>query len=179
MDNGKELAMGEQLICPVCAGQDKIVKVSDILKKLTHNRTNETRDPEDEWSSKHYEDKAELAEFLAPPIKTGVSGSVWAIAIGVIICIGSSLFVFIVGTILRQVIPGPLSDFFNCLSLVFFAALPFLLASYMIRRRNQRKTQWEDAKIKWDRLYYCYRDDRVFDPATGGSFLPQEITNNL
>jgi hypothetical protein len=26
------------------------------------------------------------------------------------------------------------------------------------------RDRWKTAKAKWDRLYYCWRDDVVFDP---------------
>jgi hypothetical protein len=34
---------------------------------------------------------------------------------------------------------------------------------------------WQKAKSKWDSLYYCYRDDLIFDPTNNSSFAPNQI----
>ncbi len=38
---------------------------------------------------------------------------------------------------------------------------------------------WETAMERWNRLYYCMRDDVVFDPDTEASFRPEEMMNYL
>ena len=60
-----------------------------------------------------------------------------------------------------------------------------LFALYISRRRGGYSTEkerlvaeralWEQAMTRWVGLYYCFRDDIVFDPETGESCHPADL----
>ncbi len=67
-----------------------------------------------------------------------------------------------------------------------------LLVFYIAWRRDQKVRyprewaaylanyrRWQDAKMCWDRLYYCERDDIVFDPQTAECCKPPDFGNFL
>jgi hypothetical protein len=48
------------------------------------------------------------------------------------------------------------------------------------RARVARETLvWKKQIQKWSRLYYCFRDDIVFDPLTGETCRPESLTEFL
>jgi hypothetical protein len=44
---------------------------------------------------------------------------------------------------------------------------------------QQAMQKWNDAVARWDRLYYCARNDCIFDPNTGASDPADRIYNLL
>lgn len=65
---------------------------------------------------------------------------------------------------------------------MYFCLIPILLiaslVAYYVGLREETTSRrahiesaelprWQMAKDRWDRLYYCFRDDLVFDPETG------------
>lgn len=49
---------------------------------------------------------------------------------------------------------------------------------HQIREKNRVAYElplWQKAMSKWDTLYYCRRDDLVFDPGNHSSFSPEKI----
>ncbi len=132
-----------------------------------------------------------LAQRLSPPPKpegpggfewmlakfgmiTGVGGAGWVLAL---LCTLSSpnnhnLFLYRphstdIGDILGGILF--LGCFFGVPSIVLF-----VLSLRWRRKLNQEKRQaadqvplWEQALERWNQVYYCARDDIVFDPATG------------
>lgn len=62
--------------------------------------------------------------------------------------------------------------------------LGYLVMNYGVLMKAQRTQNvyyrmvayptWVEKKEKWERLYYCYTHDLVFDPCTGVSLLLRE-----
>ena len=42
-----------------------------------------------------------------------------------------------------------------------------------------KKRAWDQAMARWNRSYYCFRDDVVFDPDNGESCRPQDLNQFL
>ena len=74
-------------------------------------------------------------------------------------------------------------DFLGDLGSLFGAtALPGILGLVILLNWNRKRVasekideQYPRAMAKWQRLYFCHRDDVVFDPETNESFEPSQI----
>jgi hypothetical protein len=54
-----------------------------------------------------------------------------------------------------------------------------LITLLMRRGIASQIAHWKMAKTRWDRLYYCARDDGVFDPDEGIFIPAQQIENYI
>jgi hypothetical protein len=60
---------------------------------------------------------------------------------------------------------------------IFFLAAVVRLLLHLTRTRKVAEALtpgWRDAALIWNRLYYCFKDDLVFDPKTGETAKPEE-----
>jgi hypothetical protein len=59
------------------------------------------------------------------------------------------------------------------------AALFLGLAIRGIRRYSRELPMWHRAQWRWGQLYYCFRDDLVFNPVTGAYRPVQSMADLL
>ena len=175
-------------ICPECNKDDKIQKVSSIVLGGTSSGTysgpsggvtyNDGKfGTVGGYSTLHGTSQTSLAKMLTPPDEPqltasyGCSERVILLVLGIVACVAA----------LNSETGEPL---------VVFAGIgiPLVLWIVLESRKNKRieeekkkvnrqKDFWKKAMEKWMILYYCERNDIVFDPQTGRSCHPVEIVD--
>ncbi|MGB6882371.1 MAG: hypothetical protein WBD86_03705 [Microgenomates group bacterium] len=73
------------------------------------------------------------------------------------------------------------------IAIVLFVGGGYFFLSCFLKRSYQKElVNWADQESQrkketdvWERLYYCFRDDIVFDPKTGESCQPEELEQFL
>lgn len=192
--------------CPVCNRNDRAEKVTAILRSQTHNTQgvtyqNQTRTAAGKNAAPvnqlvavpvQTSQKSELAAYLIPPqmpkimpqsmVKDGVSHLALASAI---VLVGISI-VTLLGCGGVALIPICLS------ALLFIFAVPRENKANRVKRpaaeERRRELQlmeeegtnkWNLAMERWNKLYYCGRDDCVFLPGSGSSAPITSMTEYL
>jgi hypothetical protein len=154
--------------CPICRSNDRIQKVSGVyregISKLTGVvPTEQVYTGSDgkihsfiSSSNVTFTQQTELARRLAPPNKPTPPTNWWGMFkpffyFGLVINI---LVIFPIPFVIWGFISGP----------KFFATKE---AEYLGRKQHfdtLELPKWELAMQRWDSLYYCFRDDKVFYP---------------
>jgi hypothetical protein len=126
----------------------------------------------------HGTSQTALSSKLAPPSKPEYKGvrtmSSWADSLLVVGCMVIGFFAWLIG--------GQWS-FIIATGLIFILFLLWL-PSYNRRKKDgqdkykQAEARYQIANDRWNRLYYCARDDIVFDP-NGGTYTSADQMNNL
>ena len=160
-----------KVVCPVCEKDDQIQKVMSII---TNGSSTTQLDYRTATSTTH------LASRLSPPQKpksslwgANPSGcSIWFAFLGYGVIIG---YVF-------QLISGV--DFFTSatpFTTGFFVGIAgVILFTYYDSQKTKKKIpDWEIQVARWSSLYYCYRDDCVFDPNTNKHTSPEGMNRLL
>jgi hypothetical protein len=170
--------MSDKIVCPVCGQIDQLQKVSAI--RNTGITTGSFSGSTGEYSTLRASASTQLAQLLEPPQKPSPEFR-WQVGCMVFCGLGT-----LVGVGIAILIP-PQEEFFPRYFVVVFYGLLFLWLYSGFRkttRRNQEKLPGE--LVKWtkqiqiyDRLYYCFRDDQVFDPETDKHYPPQDLTKIL
>jgi DNA-directed RNA polymerase subunit RPC12/RpoP len=170
--------------CPTCGRDDAIQKISAIL---TGGKASGTYSGPSggvayvggKWgavsgySTLHGSSMTDLARLLTPPHEPESrafgcfsSSLIWfffgLLALG---GCGNSIGI-IVGLEKNQTVYALISDL--ALGIVGILVLVwYIRKSISVRAKYPtRKAAWDAAMIRWNRLYYCNRDDIVFDPQT-------------
>lgn len=183
-------------VCPICNNEDVIQKVSTIASagQLSGSYSGPTGGVTYSggklgvvggYTSLSGTSASQLAQALAFPKVPTINS---AAKIGGIFCMSMgllSVFLFLV------IVPaGFTGSFIDSLKLpaflIFSIILWFFLANKSFKENNQQleklssqEQQYLDLEKVWARLYYCFRDDIVFDPVTGDSMPPQELNQYL
>ena len=111
-------------------------------------------------------------ERCAPPdmpTKT-VSMMPYILACGVLVGIFIFLIIVLIGS---EAVLNPVFEFV-LVALTFISIIAALVTSYYAFQKvvqgdaeaTERFPEWDRAMAAWKKLYYCSRDDVVFDPAT-------------
>jgi len=164
-------------VCPQCGKDDRVQKVSFLYEHgITHIEGSGTTEPsmrEILFSDKPQPQvtvrvkettQTSLSKKLSPPKKMWWTlGCLFLSIMGVypgILCLIATFFV----AISRTSIPSFLEDnwFIPIATVVIGTAIGFVLETQSAPRDKK-------AIAMWNRLYYCSRDDCVFDPTTGAS----------
>ena len=141
----------------------------------------------------------ELANMLSPPPTPEkyttpalyIIFPIIAVILAIVLfCSIGMALVFIMTTMVTQLIgQSDASDVIGLIIVGFlcFTPIPLLVASLFFIDRNQRvnsekkykeyKPAWDRAIKRWERLYYCYRDDIIFDPKYGDTCPPKLINS--
>lgn len=175
--------------CPLCQRNDRSEKVSAIIKNQTGQSEGVVSQQQVSTDSKgliHTQtvnvpvktvQTSDLARHLAPPpppsapqSKSGNSMILWVIII--LLIIGIIGFISSIG----------INNSSTGVGVVFCGILPALIAVglFFFWRSSRKKAQeqskqqqsdiangyqqWQQAKSRWEKLYYCGRDDIVFIP---------------
>lgn len=159
-----------EIVCPQCDKDDRIEKISSVVY---HNRVDEGRH------------KLSLPE---KPGKGGFSCFAWLFFLFIAF---TGFLSLIIGSLVLVSLfmdsPGDPNEATDLLVGSFMCGIPALLTfawAISTHRRDksmhiQQREIWETAKKKWDRLYYCFRNDIVFDPDLKKYFPPEELENYL
>jgi len=175
-----------ELICPVCRKDDAIQKVSAIFSSGVQATTLEL---ETYAQSAKGMTISKQALRLAPPAEPKKPGGLhWLLwIVGLIL---SFLFDWVFALSAMILLPslareGEASPCTACgcigfpLGLVLPVVALVLLHSFLLKRSKSRYSRefpvWQAMMERWNRLYYCSRDDVVFDPATGESVGPEAL----
>jgi hypothetical protein len=172
------------IVCPKCSKDDAIEKLSSVASSGEAST----------YGSSSTE--AVLARKLSPPQEPKRPGEscavyvflalgLWGLAL-VLIVVGIFLFVVAAidsspefGRFVALVALGPGSI------IIGIAMIPggILLLTRTQRaakaRYGEKKPAWQKATVIYDRSYYCFRDDIVFDPETGRTADPSRFHSFL
>lgn len=154
-----------KVICPKCEKDDQIQKVSSLVTSgiSTTNYKNQFGSIETAAS------QTRLSSRLSPPAKPIYKPNV---IVNVALFIGVSL----VGSLVDYLSQ---SNVFGCLSLLVGLGLVIWVS---VNPSSDHKTlllEWERKIANWNELYYCYRDDCVFNPQSDKSTSPESISRLL
>jgi hypothetical protein len=155
-------------VCPKCGREDLIQKVSGVYAAGISTTTVQVPvvPGVDAYGSttKTMPVSSGLSQRLKPPAYPGdkepqVSG-------------GCGLVILAVGGIGGWLVTVEASTGIQILAgLIGIAALTFTYTHFMyepeVKEYHRLRSMWQRARPIWDRLYYCSRDDCVFDPETG------------
>lgn len=156
---------GHGLQCPVCGRIDQTQRVSAIVS--SQSRRGQYGFP----GSQTF-----LASRLAPPMAPAGPTDSGCLAITMWVGLGFFLVAFAMGAISSA---GTRNTDAMCLGAAALACV-VVLWLYQAQRSTRKRMlraeaagrvpAWQRAMEVWERLYYCERDDVVFDPVTGQSF---------
>ena len=146
------------ILCPICGKEDNLVRVPDLMMNSQDNA---------------------LLEKLKPPPDPATqlpSINMQNEGLG---CLGGLFFgaAFLLSVIYSS---GLAAAIFGGFTLLITISL-ILTFIKMLKARSQLKEItpiWEQKMEKWERLYYCSKDQVVFDPKTGKN-VPIDEVNNL
>ena len=126
-----------------------------------------------------------LAKLLSPPKKPSRNSSFYNLVGLIAIPLPFVAISLLLSTMYDfYQIEKPLSFFW---SFIFLLVVPLFLSIMIFKRIRNKITEetsikselWREQISIWNRLYYCHRDDILFDPRTGQFFSPHEILNYI
>jgi len=164
--------------CPLCGKDDNVQKVSAIVDGGTSVSSYSGVAPSvnvyngkvgygGAYVSGNVRSSSHLAQKLAPPLKPNEPRTPTKIILGwftLVLFGGFTIYCLSMG----YTDPGT----FIC------GFLPAIIAGVMIIAGNQEKREikenydkgmpiWKEEMAKWNKMYYCHRDDIMFEPDTG------------
>jgi hypothetical protein len=153
-------AEAQKPVCPVCKQSDKVKKLQTVYN--------------------------EGMSRFAPPPMPGKTVSILRIMVFNMVLVG--IFVFLILVLVGSESFGQVHPYIE-ITLVVLALAAIVLAlilSYMAftkvvrgdEEATERYSAWDRAMANWNRLYYCTRDDVVFDPQTG-KVVPEEALRDM
>lgn len=175
--------MSGHVNCPICSQADQIAKVSTLYIKGIESKhggrdarsagANSPAAPLPEFFEALSPDEIEdLSKKLTPPASKSEAFSRPIHPDQVVLIFSLIAPVFLYGVWTSQ----PASLALMLLILAAFYGLYFWRRKALIRRFEQRQLSRKDTNEKvhaaverWMRLYYCARDESVFDPKNGAS----------
>jgi hypothetical protein len=185
----KQSEVSNYIKCPICGEHDAVAKVSTIVKSGSYSGafsgpTTSVSYSDGKWgiasgvTTMSGTTITDLARILSPPahpstLKSIGRGCLYPIYIYLgLVVIGILLFIYW-GMVGDEVLRN-LQDYLSLtLCSIFFGAIgliPYFLIKKKINVDQNKylkyKPKWENAMRNWQRLYYCGRDDIVFDPTT-------------
>ena len=170
-----------KIVCPECEKDDMVQKVSAIYSGGV-STTNYQQPVAVQTDSgmiygnvdKTAVSKTDLAKRLAPPTEPQPqsAGCLFWMVIG-------CLFIGFMGLMVAS--GGDYTLLIGSIGVIGFCF--YYYKSYYIpfnkMYKDKLKPEWDKAKQKWPDLYYCYRNDCVFDPSTGKSVPPERKSELL
>lgn len=168
-----------KVVCPKCEKDDQIQKISSLVTGgiSTTNYKNSFGGIETAAS------QTRLSSRLSPPAKPKL-GFVFAFAISMLL-----IQLFPVLCLLAAVAGGSNvtigetdSNSYPAIVNIAGVALDIFMIYLAVNeyRKFQNATQnWKNQIARWGELYYCYRDDCVFNTESGKSTSPESISRLL
>jgi hypothetical protein len=166
--------MSTSFLCPVCGKDDAIQKVSAIVASGQASGT--LSGPSGgaayvggKWgitggyTTLSGSMATELAQKLAPPSEPSLGGG----ACLLLFFIGGGIFEIVIALSTGEIWTFPIG-----IVTIAIGAIPLIL---YFKEKPKIEERFVKAKSKWARLYYCSRDDIVFDPQTGETCHPDNL----
>lgn len=179
--------------CPLCGKDDQIRKISSIVAAGISTTTlsgtmsgvavgRDGISPVSGSSTMSGETSTILAKRLSPPPKPGVVGIFFWVSMVFVVVWGLNAGTLWPGLLLAAVFAASSYGYWETLKYLVIAifGVPLLLAAgwgpayfarkYYLRKKAEYLTKlpiWEAGMERWNTLYYCFRDDIIFDPSTG------------
>lgn len=165
------------ITCPLCNKDDRIQKVSAIYSSGVSR--SEYGGPSSTLvfsgdnvgvagtiTSGSVTTASQLALKLAPPRKPEYPGTDPVLIIGIFMLILAICITFMLG------IPGVFKEGWVILVGSYLFGFLFVWLGNKNSKANkasytEKLTTWEKQNQLWNKVYYCFRDDVVFDPETG------------
>ena len=165
--------------CPICQKDDQLIKASAIVQGGTHNISGQvpvSRTYQDSnglqertsYESYHATQQSSLAQKLTPPKKPSSPSKppifpLIAVGIWTLLMLGQAISSILEGY----------SILYSVLMFLGIGLIPLALAYFAYQKNlsnfpkqlasaNSEIQKWEHAMNRWNRLYYCYRDDCIF-----------------
>lgn len=150
------------IVCPIDNKDDAIQKVSAIVNVET--------------SSGDLSSMTELARLLAAPAEPiqprSILGGAWLVAAVISYSCLCFLLSLPIVSILRpsenSKLITPLNFILTFAGVILMIFLTYQRENSKLRRQEPKyakeKQEWDAAKKRWDRLYYCHKHGIVFDP---------------
>ncbi len=172
-----------KIVCPECGKDDMVQKISAIYSGGVSTTSYQQPVAVQTDSGMIYGNvdktavsKTDLAKRLAPPHAppetTTIPGCLfWMVII--------SVFMAFMG--IAGFSQGDFTLFLGSIGTIGFFAY-YYTQYYRPTEKNRNEKlipEWEKAKQVWAGLYYCYRDDCIFDPNTGKSVPPERKSELL
>lgn len=181
--------MSVEIICPVCHHSDQIEKVSAAYNSGIS--TGETKSwmpppPGTDWAPLQKTDKVTLQTALSKRLSPPEEPNKSAIRREKVGSIGCYLVVgFIIGCllILKMNIDGNQSGYLVSLFLYIGFALVLQFAWYSPKVKEadklyeEKSIEYSSTICKWNKAYYCHRDDIVFLPGSEKWVRPESLHN--
>ena len=170
------------IVCPECEKDDQIQKVTSIVTNGVSTTNYRVENAYGSGSGTAVS-QTHLSNRLSPPAKPKL-GVVFIVSVSLalpgllqVLCLLAAL---LGGS--NVTVTNNNDSLSTILGIVGFAVEVFLI--YLAINEYQkfkRATQvWENQiATNWSRLYYCYRDDCVFDPRTNKHTTPEGISRLL
>lgn len=166
-----------RVVCPKCEKDDQIQKVTSIF---TGGVSTSVHTLHNGLYSGTSSSQTALSKRLSPPAKPkshseGLS-EMWSLT-G---CFAYFLWAFFIGIGAAIIIPAP-ADFGVIVSIGFIGSfISILLLIFATTKSGKDVSDWETMiTTKYYELYYCYRDDCVFDPRTNKYISPEGMRRLL
>jgi hypothetical protein len=164
--------MEERIVCPHCNLNDKIEKVSAIVSSQSHQISSY---PYQVGAPTHQ--VSELAQSLMPPKKPEQKGLTKPDFYYRILILG---FIGICPILLALSGDQTGSNLLLGLGALAFTVFYYLSSQDKLKKgeieHKEAVNKWNDASVKWEHLFYCYRDDIVFNPIDNKTASPKDIT---
>lgn len=185
------------IVCPFCERNDQLMKVSSIVDYGTHKISGQTETWKSgdysilsgEYDGGHWESvpisgiqRSELARKLAlpeHPTKPSITfGTCFNFVLlftifptvvslfGLFVSWGTGKYQQTVSSIALRVAIG-----------IPVVCLIIYIVWFIVGRLkySEEKPIWDRAWHVWNRLYFCFRDNKVYDPETGATLDPHNI----
>jgi hypothetical protein len=152
------------ILCPICEKDDRIQKISSIVTSSTIQSTHNSATTA----------TTNLATKLSMPDAPDSFGNVILFVCGVaLIPLGAGLFIHTISLLVQQNIKTS--------ELVFNGAGVLICGFFALHcfRQIKQIPVTKRKKMNWATLYYCHRDDCVFDPKTNKHTSPEGMNSLL
>lgn len=174
----------DAILCPICGYADKLEKVSAIVSKDTHDISGTSRewvsnkDGGGYWSIVPISETqiSTLAQQLTPPPQPQIKEYSGCDYIGRILGLVMAFIFLVVGL-------SDLDAFIVYIPFILLFGIPGILGVNAKNKHDDMEKAriakeepiWRSAMEIWSRLYYCYRDDLVFDHIAKKTCQPRDI----
>lgn len=164
------------IVCPQCGKDDKIQKVSAVYSGGFSIAVNNSPLVAYGVEQRAITTITPLAQRLAPPAKPKLTGcaATSPVAIFIVAAVLSLVLFCVLFPSLAWESSGNSGWVVNCifpvLILIVMMAIGIPIGIYSVKKQRELQPQiamWEKAIQKWGEIYYCWRDDSLFDPETG------------
>jgi hypothetical protein len=116
-----------------------------------------------------------LASKLAPPKKPEKESFSYALLSFLILAVIGMIVVGIDRLASREPVEMVLVPLVGGISVLIVVVAYFATRKKAEAKDLEKTSAWNAAMRRWNRLYYCCRDDIVFDPATNETCQPEDI----